>query len=64
MVMHSITLDNWAFLLLNGTKSSTILPSRGLCQGDPPSFYVFILCVDVLARLVNREVERGSYKGC
>ena len=49
-------------ILLNGTKSSSILPSRGLRQGDPLSLYLFILCADVLARLVNREVERGAIK--
>lgn len=50
-------------LLLNSTKSSSFTPVRGLRQGDPLSLYLFIMCVDVLARLINREVARGSIKG-
>ena len=50
-------------LLLNGTKSSSITPSRGIRQGDPLSPYLFILCSEVLARLVNREANAGRIHG-
>ncbi len=49
--------------LLNGTKSSSIEPSRRLRQGDPLSPFLFIMCADVLARMINREVLRGAIKG-
>ena len=50
-------------LLLNGSISRSINPSRGIKQGDPLSPYLFILCSEVLSRLVNREVESGNLKG-
>lgn len=50
-------------LLLNGTKSSSITPSKGIRQGDPLSPYLFILCIEVLARLINRETDAGKIHG-
>ena len=50
-------------LLLNGYKSASFSPFRGIRQRDPLSPYLFILCSELLARLINREVVNGSIKG-
>jgi hypothetical protein len=63
MLIHQCISTVHYTLLLNGTKSSSIKPSRGLRQGDPLSPYLFIMCADVLARMINREVLRGAING-
>jgi hypothetical protein len=50
-------------LLLNGCQSGKILPSRGLRQGDPLSPYLFILCAEVLSRLILREEQKANLQG-
>lgn len=62
LVFQCISIVNFT-LLINGCKSSSFSPTRSIRQGDLLSPYLLILCIDVLARLINREVARGALPG-
>lgn len=49
--------------MINGKRTRTIRPSRGLRQGDPLSPYLFILIVDVLSRMIEGHVAQGKIAG-
>ncbi|KAL5575727.1 hypothetical protein UlMin_017426 [Ulmus minor] len=50
-------------LMLNGAAFQSFRPNRGLRQGDPISPYLFILCMEVLSRLINQKVSAGHIAG-
>lgn len=50
-------------ICINGQPCGRIIPSWGLCQGDPLSPYLFLLCVEGLSALLSHASKRGSITG-
>lgn len=49
-------------LLINGNLAGEVTPSRGLRQGDLLSLYLFILCMDILSRLLEKKKKVKGIK--
>ena len=50
-------------VLINEVPTGNIIPSRGICQGDPISPYLFLLCAEALRSLLIHADRRGTLKG-
>lgn len=51
------------FIIINGKPHSIIKSTRGICQGDPNSPFIYVLAMDYLSRLLNHLEKRGAIKG-
>lgn len=60
LIMHGITSSSIS-LLWNGSRMESFLPRRGIRQGDPLSFYLFILCMERLGDMINKEVGDNKW---
>lgn len=61
-IMTCVTSVSYAYLI-NGAAQGTVVPSRGIRQGDPLSPYLFILCTEVLSGLCKKAQIQGSVIG-
>ena len=48
-------------ILINGGKSGSFKPTRGIRQGDPLSPYLFILCMKYLGFLINESCRMKDW---
>ena len=58
LIMSCISTISY-FVLLNGQPVGNIKTSRGLCQGDPLSPYLFLMCAMGLQSLLNKAKVEG-----
>lgn len=62
LIMQCLTTVSYSFLI-NETVKGSVIPNRGLRQGDPISPYIFILCGEVLTGLCKVAERNGSLIG-
>ena len=62
LIMECITTVSYS-ILVNGEPKGVIVPSRGLRQGDPFSFYLFLFCAKGLNALLRNAVTEGVIQG-
>lgn len=69
LVMQCVTSVTYS-VIINGVAYGNISPTRGLCQGDPLSPNLFLLCVEGLSALIHKAARNDSitgisiYRGC
>ncbi|KAL6185364.1 hypothetical protein ACLB2K_041498 [Fragaria x ananassa] len=61
-IMHCITTVSYSFLV-NGEPCGKLIPTRGLRQGDAISPYLFLLCAEVLSRMIKQAETNGEIQG-
>lgn len=62
MIMRCVSSVSYS-VDINGRMGDVFHPSRRLCQGDPISPFLFLLCAEGLSSLIRLGVQEGSIKG-
>lgn len=62
LLMQCITTVSYSFLI-NNVVAGSVVPQRGIRQGDPLSPYIFILCGEVLSGLCKKAQINGTMAG-
>ena len=52
------------YILVNGVSTRFFSSSKGLCQGNPLSSYLFVMGMEVLSLLIRRAIDGGFLLGC
>ena len=60
--MRCVTLVSYV-VLVNGQPTKRFIPHKALCQGDPISPHLFLLCADGLSSLILDLVTKNSLHG-
>ena len=50
-------------VLINGSPYGEITPSRGLRQGDPLSPYLFVICTEILVKMLQSAEQKNQITG-
>jgi hypothetical protein len=62
LVMICVSSTNYD-VLVNGIPTGSIIPTRGIRQGDPISPYLFLMCTEALISLLSRADGTGVLEG-
>ena len=62
LIMQCISMVSYS-VIISGTVNGCIHPIRGLCQGDPLSPYLFLLCADGFFSLIKETARNQLLSG-
>lgn len=62
-VDKGLRFSSFMSILVNGSTIKDFIVNRGLRQGDPLSFFLFMMDMERLTGLMKREASIGEFRG-